>query len=174
MQPLCSLVKILTKEQNSISTWLVLCRDFLPGAKISLFRVSYQPKKTEQPCEVRALQDGEPSHCEVSHTEGRLDDKNRPEGCLLNGTSSSPVPTSPPLQSECRVIQIPMSPLWPMHGPESIHKSPETSHRAVENPTHQTCDLHGRHAAHGLFRTVNPRTHLHSPISPREPGVHHQ
>ena len=135
---------------------------------------SYQPKKTEQPCEVRALQDGEPSHCEVSHTEGRLDDEDRPEGCLLHGTSSLPVPTSPSLQSECRVIQIPMSPLRPMHGPESIHESPETSHRAIEDSRHQTCDLHGRHAAHGLFRTDNPRAHLHSPISPREPGVHHQ
>ena len=47
---------------------------------------SYQPKKTEQPCEVRALQDGEPSYSEVSYIEGRLDDKNRPEGCLLHGT----------------------------------------------------------------------------------------
>ena len=135
---------------------------------------SYQPKKTEQPREVRALQDGEPSHREVSHTEGRLDDKNRPEGCLLHGTSSSPVPTSPFLQSECRVIQIPMSPLRPMHGPESIHESPETSHRAIEDSRHQTCDPRGQHAAHGLFRTDNPRAHLHSPISPREPGVHHQ
>ena len=64
-------------------------------------------------------------------------------GVKLHGTSSSPVPKSPPLQSECRVIQIPMSPLQPMHGPESIHESPETSYRAVEDPRHQTCDLHG-------------------------------
>ena len=104
---------------------------------------SYQPKKTAQPHEVRALQDGEPSYSEVSHTEGRLDGENSPEGCLLHGTSSSPVSTSSPLHSECRVIQIPMSPLWPMHGPKSIHKSPETSHRAIENPRHQTCNLHG-------------------------------
>ena len=110
---------------------------------------SYQPKKTEQPREVGALQDEEPSYREVSHTEGRLDDENRPEGCLLHGTSSSPVPTSPSLQSECRVIQIPMSPLRPMHGPESIHESPKTSHRAIEDSRHQTSNLHGRHVAHG-------------------------
>ena len=95
-----------------------------------------------------------------------------PSSCY--STSSSPVPTSSPLQSECKVIQIPVSPLWPMHSHESIHESPETSHRAIEDPRHQTCDLHGQHAAHGLFRTDNPRAHLHSPISPREPGVHHQ
>ena len=92
--------------------------------------------------EVRALQDGEPSHSEVSHTEGRLDDEGTPERFLLYGTNSSPVSTFPPLQSECRVIPIPMSALRPMHSPKSIHEGPETSHRTIEDPRHQTT-LHG-------------------------------
>ena len=61
-----------------------------------------------------------------------------------------------------------------MHGPENIHEGPKTSYRVIEDPRHQACDLHGRHDAKGKLKTNNPRAHLQSTISPKEPGMYLQ
>ena len=164
-----------TSHRNSPSPDNGLLLQHVYGAQERWWsETSYQPKKAKQPCEVRALQNGEPSHSEIPSSEGRLDEEGRPEGCLLYGTSSTTIPPSPPLQSECRVIPVSMSPLRAMHCSEGVHKGPQTCYRASENLGHHASDLHGRHAPHGQFSTANPRAHIHSTLSPGESGVCHQ
>lgn len=73
---------------------------------------------------------------------------------LTNSLKSQTLPLPPPLQSKCRFIPVPVSPICT--APEGIHKSSQTSHRATEDHRGQTSDLHGQYATDSTADLVSP------------------
>ena len=49
---------------------------------------SHKSETSKHTCEIRAFQDGGPTHSQGSPTEERLDGKGGPQGCLLHGSNS--------------------------------------------------------------------------------------
>ena len=134
----------------------------------------HQSKAVEQVCEVRALQDGGPSHSQSPPEETRLDGKSGPERCIFHGSSSPSISAVPPLQVGEEDIPVQLSPLWLVHSSESIHEDTQTSCGNAQITKHSTGNLHGRHASDGRLQTEASRTYPVDIIPSREPGVHRQ
>ena len=129
---------------------------------------------SEQICEIRAFQDGGVTYSKNPPPEERLDGKNRLEGCLFHDTHGPPMPSPPPFQSREEVIPIQLSPLRPMHGPQSVYQNSQASSGDVEVHGTSGGDIHRRHASHGILQRFPYGSHSFDPVSPREHRICNQ
>ena len=140
----------------------------VPGAKErGRSETCNKSQTSEQICEIRALQDGGVTYNKNPPPEERLDGKNRLEGCLLHDTHGPSMPSPPPFQSREEVIPIQLSPLRPMHGPQSVYQNSQASCGDVEVHGTSGGDIHRRHASHGILQRFPYGSHSFDPVSPR-------
>ena len=133
----------------------------------------HQPQTLEQFCEIRAFQDGRPTHSQSPPLEEQLDGPDRPQRCLFHGTNSPPISQSP-FQSGVRNIPIQVPPFRAVHCPQSVYQNPQTSGGNAEVNRHTSSDIHRRHASNGILQQTAHRAGLRYPIPPREYRVHNQ
>lgn len=83
---------------------------------------SHRPLCTEQVHSHYKVQDGNGENSTCSHSQGRLDDISRPEGCLLPNTNP---PRESPISSVClegATIPVSRSMFWPVHCSTSVYE----------------------------------------------------
>ena len=107
-------------------------------------QASVQPEKAECVREVRAFQDG--GHVDGGRFtgEGRLDDKDRSQGCVLLCTNRRDAPEILPVQVEGRTVRISGSSVWSGISPQDVHKTPEAGYGPAEAHGAQGDYLSGR------------------------------
>ena len=97
-----------------------------------------RPEGSEQIYCEGALQDGGFPHGEGFNKTRGLVGQNRPEGCLLLGTSSPQSPEIPSISMAGHTVRVSVSAFRPILCPSHLHKTDETSGSPSEGEGNQT------------------------------------
>ena len=107
-----------------------------------------KPEGSEQIYCGGALQDGGFPHGEGFNKTRGLVGQNRPEGCLLLGTSSPQSPEIPSISMVGHTVRVSVSAFRPILCPSHLHKTDETGGSPSEGEGNQTHCIPGRHIDH--------------------------
>ena len=107
-----------------------------------------KPEGSEQIYCGGALQDGGFPHGEGFNKTRGLVGQNRPEGCLLLGTSSPQSPEIPSISMAGHTVRVSVSAFRPILCPSHLHKTDETGGSPSEGEGNQTHCIPGRHIDH--------------------------
>ena len=134
----------------------------------------YQPQGSEQICGDSPLQDGGYPDVERYPQNRRLDDKSRPEGCLLHDIDGITLQTSVVFQMAGTDIPIQLPPIRSVVCTLGLYQDHKTSGGHTQIPRTEGHNIHRRHTDHGSIAHSGKRAHSRLDIPAGELGVYHK
>ena len=133
-----------------------------------------QPKEPELLCRNSALQNGgDPNGQRHSQTR-RLDDKGRPERCILYDPYCNPPKAPLALSMAGDNIPVQLPPLRTVVSPLGLYQDHEANSGDPQDTGSEVDHLHRRHPYHGRYNAHCQGAHSSADLPPRKPGFHNQ
>ena len=120
---------------------------------------------------LRTLQNGVNQHVEGPFKKRRLSSKDRPEGCISDGTHLEGSPKIPSLSMEGLPFRVFLSPIWSRECSTSIHEINETSSVNFETKWRSPHSLFRRFSNNGRDTTARPATCSNNPKLAGRSGI---
>ena len=133
---------------------------------------SYQPEKIESICSHPSLQDGGHTNSQRAGSTKRLDDQNRPKGCLLHNTSRRASPKVPQVRDRPPNLPVHLSAVRTVECPLGFYQDLEASGSETQRVWNTARDIPGRYIGDSKQPKTISRPHLCSNLHTGESGLY--
>ena len=131
-------------------------------------------KRAKYICGEGAFQNGELPYDKGHPKTRRLDDKGRPEGCLLHDSTSNQSEAAGAISMAGGNIPVQLPPIWPDLSTSGLYQDPEGSNDHLKVIGSKNDHIHRRHSYHGRDRESGKGAHSSSNFPIGELRVHYQ
>ena len=133
-----------------------------------------QFKRAKYICGEGAFQNGDLPYDKGHPKTRRLDDKGRPEGCLLHDSTSNQSEAAGAISMAGGNIPVQLPPIWPDLSTSGLYQDPEGSNDYLKVIGSKNDHIHRRHSYHGRDRESGKGAHSSSNFPVGELRVHYQ